>query len=55
MQTNSIASSPVHLDEEAVAQNERLSAPVELDEALLQRVGGGGPAGTWAAGPAGTW
>lgn len=39
-----------------------LAAPVELDLATLEHVGGGvmGPAGTWsaeavAAGPAGTW
>lgn len=39
----------------------RFSAPVELDLATLEHVGGGkGPAGTWSAdavaeGPAGTW
>ena len=44
-----------------VDATQRFSAPVELDLATLEHVGGGcGPAGTWsadgvAAGPAGTW
>ena len=43
-----------------VDATQRFSAPVELDLATLEHVGGAGPAGTWAAaavaaGPAGTW
>lgn len=49
-------------DQTSVDTAQRLTAPVELDLATLEHVGGGvmGPAGTWsadavAAGPAGTW
>jgi hypothetical protein len=60
MQFNFFVSSPALTVEESADQSVLLSAPVEIDATMLERVGGGGPAGTWAEaavydGPAGTW
>lgn len=62
MQTNFFSSFFSQSTEQAPVDDamQRIGAPVELDLATLEHVGGAGPAGTWAAqattlGPAGTW